>query len=48
MVTPASNVLVDDLTLRVERGSNLLITGNPPLSNEFGLATFNFCDVSCT
>uniref|UniRef100_A0A0E0KXK5 ABC transporter domain-containing protein n=1 Tax=Oryza punctata TaxID=4537 RepID=A0A0E0KXK5_ORYPU len=27
VVTPASNVLVDDLTLRVERGSNLLITG---------------------
>ncbi|XP_006653954.1 ABC transporter D family member 1 [Oryza brachyantha] len=27
VVTPANNVLVDDLTLRVERGSNLLITG---------------------
>ncbi|KAK3140985.1 hypothetical protein QOZ80_5AG0408580 [Eleusine coracana subsp. coracana] len=27
VVTPAGNVLVDDLTLRVERGSNLLITG---------------------
>ena len=28
VVTPAGNVLVDDLTLRVETGSNLLITGN--------------------
>uniref|UniRef100_A0A0D9WBV5 ABC transporter domain-containing protein n=1 Tax=Leersia perrieri TaxID=77586 RepID=A0A0D9WBV5_9ORYZ len=27
VVTPANNVLVDDLSLRVERGSNLLITG---------------------
>ncbi|XP_066356803.1 ABC transporter D family member 1-like [Miscanthus floridulus] len=27
VVTPAGNVLVDDLTLRVETGSNLLITG---------------------
>ena len=28
MVTPSGNVLVDDLTLRLESGSNLLITGN--------------------
>nr|CAB3463584.1 unnamed protein product [Digitaria exilis] len=27
VVTPAGNILVDDLTLRVETGSNLLITG---------------------
>jgi len=28
VVTPSGNVLVDDLTLRLESGSNLLITGN--------------------
>lgn len=28
VVTPTGNVLVDDLTLRVEPGSNLLITGS--------------------
>jgi ABC-type uncharacterized transport system fused permease/ATPase subunit len=28
VVTPAGNILVDNLTLRVETGSNLLITGN--------------------
>lgn len=28
VVTPTGNVLVDDLTLKVESGSNLLITGN--------------------
>lgn len=27
VVTPSGNVLVDDLTLKVEPGSNLLITG---------------------
>lgn len=27
VVTPTGNVLVEDLTLRVESGSNLLITG---------------------
>ncbi|GAB2210132.1 hypothetical protein Droror1_Dr00015390 [Drosera rotundifolia] len=27
VVTPTNNVLVEDLTLRIERGSNLLITG---------------------
>lgn len=29
VVTPSGNVLVDNLTLRLESGSNLLITGNP-------------------
>ena len=28
VVTPSGNILVDDLTLRLESGSNLLITGN--------------------
>lgn len=28
VVTPTGNVLVEDLTLKVESGSNLLITGN--------------------
>lgn len=28
VVTPTGNVLVDDLTLKVEPGSNLLITGS--------------------
>lgn len=28
VVTPTGNVLVDNLTLRVESGSNLLITGS--------------------
>lgn len=28
VVTPTGNVLVDDLSLKVEPGSNLLITGN--------------------
>lgn len=34
VVTPTGNVLVEDLTLRVEQGSNLLITGEPFISRE--------------
>jgi ABC-type uncharacterized transport system fused permease/ATPase subunit len=29
VVTPTGNILVEDLTLKVEQGSNLLITGVP-------------------
>lgn len=29
VVTPSGNVLVDNLNLHLESGSNLLITGNP-------------------
>jgi hypothetical protein len=39
VVTPAGNVLVEDLTLRVETGSNLLITGNPLLPNDCHLTS---------
>ena len=34
VVTPTGNVLVEDLTLRVEQGSNLLITGDRFTSRE--------------
>jgi hypothetical protein len=38
MVIPG-NVLVEHLTLRVQMGSNLLIMGNPLLSNDFHLTS---------
>jgi hypothetical protein len=40
VVIPAGNVLVEHLTLRVQMGSNLLITGGNPLSpNDFHLTS---------
>ncbi|XLR65799.1 hypothetical protein S83_016471 [Arachis hypogaea] len=42
VVTPTGNVLVDDLTLRVESGSNLLITGSHLNSLLCGPFLFHF------
>ena len=41
VVTPTGNVLVDDLTLKVKSGSNLLITGSY-LNSLFGGLSFKF------
>ncbi|GKD87461.1 hypothetical protein Tco_1358615 [Tanacetum coccineum] len=45
VVTPSGNVLVEDLTLKVESGSNLLITGAHMFWNIF-TAEMNIC--TCT
>ena len=49
VVTPSGNVLVDNLTLRVESGSNLLITGSlfNLRASLFGVVAFYIFSALC-